>query len=428
MSKNPTEISGLNTRHFSNQNKLDVFKYFANQGDVVFLPLKKPLYLLNDPISIQRVLHTHFKNYTNGSNAIPEFMAHSALTTLENDWQDDQSELQVLFHSKNLSVYLPVVQTMVREMLESWHYKKTVNMTHAFYLLAMKISARIFLGVELSDYLANTLLTKMHYCCDKWASGRVAPKFSFSPMYWRLNRHKQFLEKTILQLLRQQKMENPKPFLASLMTDAAGFVEMLQLKTIFWMGYEGIAAMLNWTGFLLSRHPSEQHQLQAEIKKKYISEPLSIDSLLELRYLHKVLQESMRLYPPVWMIERVVLHPDQLGSFHIPKDSTVAICAYTLHRNPTYWHNPEIFNPLRFLPQRVADRERFCYLPFGAGLQVCMGKRFTTLIAKAVLAEVFAHYSLTSVDKTVPVMASMSLRPASNVLARLSVFPSVNNG
>ena len=113
-----------------------------------------------------------------------------------------------------------------------------------------------------------------------------------------------------------------------------------------------------------------------------------------LEYTERVIQESMRLYPPVWMIERVTLGPDVVAGKELPKDTIVAMCMYTAHRNPKYWPNPEGFDPDRFLPERSEDRPRYAYFPFGAGPRMCIGNHFAMMEAKLLVAMLIQRFDV----------------------------------
>jgi cytochrome P450 len=133
-----------------------------------------------------------------------------------------------------------------------------------------------------------------------------------------------------------------------------------------------------------------------------------------------VVQESMRLYPPAWAIEREALDDDEIGGYAIPAGSMVVISAFTMHRNPLYWENPEGFDPQRFAPERAEHRPRGAYIPFGAGPRVCIGNQFALMEASLVLATVLQRYRLDLVSghKIVP-EPLITLRPKNGVPMRI---------
>ncbi|MDB5999590.1 MAG: cytochrome, partial [Rhizobacter sp.] len=100
-----------------------------------------------------------------------------------------------------------------------------------------------------------------------------------------------------------------------------------------------------------------------------------------------VLQESLRLYPPVWLFSRRAVADDVLGGFHVPAGTDVFICPYLLHRHAAHWENPDEFVPERFTPSAAAGRHRFAFLPFSAGPRFCIGSGFA-------MAEMATHLTM----------------------------------
>jgi len=113
-----------------------------------------------------------------------------------------------------------------------------------------------------------------------------------------------------------------------------------------------------------------------------------------LRYTTMVIQETMRLYPPVWGLTRRPLCPDLVGGYHVPAGADVMISPYTLHRHPGFWPDPERFDPERFDPARAASEHRYAYIPFGAGPRVCVGSHLGMLEATIVAATVARRFRL----------------------------------
>jgi cytochrome P450 len=148
----------------------------------------------------------------------------------------------------------------------------------------------------------------------------------------------------------------------------------------------------------------------------------TFEDLPRLEYTERVLQESMRLYPPAWCFERAAVEADEIGGYAIPAGTTIAICPYVLHRNPSYWDAPETFDPDRFLPEPSSARSRFAYLPFGDGPRICIGKGFAMMEAKIVLAMIASAFQLRLVDDhPVELDPGITLRPKHGM--RMTITP-----
>jgi cytochrome P450 len=145
---------------------------------------------------------------------------------------------------------------------------------------------------------------------------------------------------------------------------------------------------------LLSQNPAVESKLHAELATVLGGKPPTVDQLAQLPYTSMVLQEALRLYPPAWILSRKALADDELGDFFIPQGSMVIISPYATHRHPAFWDEPEVFDPERFTPERVAARHHYAYCPFGGGPRLCIGNNFAMMEAQLVLATIAQRYRL----------------------------------
>jgi len=148
-----------------------------------------------------------------------------------------------------------------------------------------------------------------------------------------------------------------------------------QIATIVVAGHETTAAALFWTLYLLARHPGEQERLVAEIAPLGLTPDNAADLLPELVRTRAVVDESLRLYPPAFVIVRQALHDDEAGGVPVPKGSLVLIAPWIMHRHRRFWRAPDRFDPSRFMPD-APPPPRFAYIPFGAGPRICVGSPF----------------------------------------------------
>jgi cytochrome P450 len=156
-----------------------------------------------------------------------------------------------------------------------------------------------------------------------------------------------------------------------------------ETTTFLLAGHETTANALTWTFHLLGRHPEVAHQVRDEARSVLGGRPPTLDDLPRLALTKRVIMESMRLFPPIWIIERRVIADDEAGGYHLPAGSAVVISPYALHRHPAFWHHPESFDPSRFeLPAPEA------YIPFGAGPRFCIGREFALMEAQVITAMV----------------------------------------
>jgi cytochrome P450 len=132
----------------------------------------------------------------------------------------------------------------------------------------------------------------------------------------------------------------------------------------------------------------------------------------QLEYLDRVIDESMRLYPPVYTVFREPLTDVRLGDYRIPEGGTVMLPQWVVHRSPRFWEDPLEFDPDRFTPERSRGRHRFAHFPFGGGPRMCIGKQFSLLEAKLILGTVASQYRLEYArDEPFDLRGSLTMHP-----------------
>jgi cytochrome P450 len=156
--------------------------------------------------------------------------------------------------------------------------------------------------------------------------------------------------------------------------------------TFFGAGHETTAQALTWTLYLLAKYPWAEEKCLAEIDAVVGSDPFEASHISQLRYLRQVLEESMRLYPPAPMFDRIALGPDEIGDETIRKGTVVLISPYVLHRHKLLWDEPDRFDPERFTQEAKRARPRCQYIPFSFGRRSCIGMSFAMMEAITALA------------------------------------------
>ena len=175
------------------------------------------------------------------------------------------------------------------------------------------------------------------------------------------------------------------------------------VKTMLLAGYETTASVITWGSYLLATHPAACTELSDHIDSVVGDRPLTQRDLSSLPLLTATVKETMRLYPPAWIIGRRALEPDRIGETDIPAQSVIAISPYTLHRHPRYWSDPESFRPHRFDDDAERKHEAFAYIPFGAGPRTCIGSNLALAEAPLVIGRLVQRYRMT-LENTEPVL------------------------
>jgi cytochrome P450 len=190
--------------------------------------------------------------------------------------------------------------------------------------------------------------------------------------------------------------------------------------SFFIAGHATIASALTWTWYLLSTHPESWRRLRAEVDEVLGGRPPGAADLPRLRYAGMVVQEAMRLYPPIYLLLRRALADDEVGGYRIPAGADIALCPYVTHRHPGFWDNPEGFDPERFAPELAGRRHRMAFFPFSGGPRRCIGEGFAQLQLPLVVAMVSQRYRLSLLPaRPAEVGVAVTLRPRVPMLMRV---------
>jgi cytochrome P450 len=170
-----------------------------------------------------------------------------------------------------------------------------------------------------------------------------------------------------------------------------------EVKTLMLAGYDTTADALIWTFHLLSAHHEVRARLEEEIDAVLAGHVPTVADLPRLVYTRMVIQEAMRLYPPIYMFARWGHQATDLGGYRLPDNAGILVCPYVIHRHPEFWPDPERFDPDRFDPENAASMDNYAYIPFGGGPRQCLGIHFTMLEAPLVLTTVMQNFRLDTV-------------------------------
>ncbi|KAL6254371.1 hypothetical protein P5V15_014418 [Pogonomyrmex californicus] len=201
-----------------------------------------------------------------------------------------------------------------------------------------------------------------------------------------------------------------------------------EIDTFLFAGHDTTAMTMCFVLLLLAEHKDVQDHVREEINAVMHESggKLSMQSLQNLLYLERCIKETLRLYPPVYFISRVTSEDVKLQSYLVPAGTVLYINIYGAHRDPNYWLNPEVFDPDRFLSEKIRNRHPYSYLPFSAGPRNCIGQRFALLKLKALIAPLIYKFYLEPVEylKDISLKAEVLIRPSHPF--RLKFVPIIN--
>jgi enediyne biosynthesis protein E7 len=382
-------------------------------GDAVrFRMGLKTLYYFNHPDHAKHVLADNAGNYHKGMGLTEaKRMLGEGLLTSEGElWRKQRRTIQPAFRRERIADFAWLVVGEADALvarLESHVGRGPVDVVTEMTRLTLGVLGRTLLDADLAPFggLGGAFEVVQDQAMFEMVTLRMLP------LWLPLRRHRQFrsslrqLEDATFALIAERDRDSRpggEDMIARLMDayrdepDAALRLRRLrdELLTILLAGHETTASTLSWTWYLLDRHPGVAERMRAEAADILGDRLPCYEDLRELRYTTMVIQEAMRLYPPVWGLTRRSINADEVGGYHVPAWADVMICPYTLHRHPGFWPDPSRFDPERFDPAGMAAAHRYAYIPFGAGPRVCVGSHLGMMEATFVAAMVARRFRL----------------------------------
>ncbi|XP_024875517.1 cytochrome P450 4C1-like isoform X1 [Temnothorax curvispinosus] len=189
-----------------------------------------------------------------------------------------------------------------------------------------------------------------------------------------------------------------------------------EVDTFMFEGHDTTAMGLCFISALLAEHKDIQDRVRNEVDTAFQEhgDKFTMKLLQDLPYLERCIKEALRLYPSVFFISRIPGEDVKLQSYIVPAGTVVDLIIYAVHRDPNFWSNPEVFDPDRFLPERIQNRHPYSYLPFSAGPRNCIGQRYAMLELKAMIAPLVHNFYLEPIDylKNLQLKADLVIRVA----------------
>jgi len=395
-----------------------MIELFARHGDTyrVYVPARRSYtYVVHHPDDVKRVLVANHRNYTKGVglDRVRILLGKGIMTSEGELWKRQRYMMQPLFHRRVISGFAELIAQANDRWIERWEglarRGELINLTDEMSELTLEMVLRSIFGRDL-DRLSQQLGGNPFEVVTKEQSRDLQFAYKFRS-----------LTKLVAQLIAQRRAseEEHVDYVAMLMnardkeTGAPmGERELIdEVMTLIVAGHETTASGLNWTWYLLSQHPQVESRLHAEIDAAAEVPAPSLTQMEELRYTRQVIDESLRLYPPGWVLSRRTIEADVLGGYPVPAGTNVLLPLYLLHRHPLFWKDPEAFEPGRFAPGHEAERPRFAYMPFAAGPRHCIGESFALYEMLVHLYKVARRYRLRYVpDKPLELEAQINLR------------------
>ena len=390
---------------------IDLFTEVATYGDVVGMRFAHAHYfLVNSPETVHHVLVDNNRNYRKSPNykGLKLVLGEGLVTSEGEFWRRQRRLSQPAFHRDRVASFAGAMVDETDRMLTRWEGRvgEVIDVHAEMMNLTLRIVARTLFSTAVgpeADAIREALGVAIHHANDYAEALIKPPQWLPLPKNFRFRRSMRTLDSLVFRIIdarRRGENADATDLLALLMAateDGRGMSDRQlrdEVMTLVMAGHETTANALAWTFYLLSRDPEVERRLRRDVSAAIGERAPDAEDAPRLRYSRMVVEESMRLFPPVWAIERQAVEDDVVGGFRIPKHALVAVSPFLLHRHRAYWENPEGFDPDRFSPEQAERRPKFAYLPFGGGPRQCIGMGFALMEAQMILARIVQRFRL----------------------------------
>ncbi|HWU06613.1 MAG TPA: cytochrome P450 [Streptomyces sp.] len=399
--------------------RLGMMKDAADLGDAVRVSLgPKKLYVFNRPDYAKHVLADNSANYHKGIGLVQarRVLGDGLLTSDGEVWRAQRQAVQPAFKPGRINRQADAVAEeggKLVALLRAHEGGGPVDVLQEVTGLTLGVLGRTLLDSDLTAHesVAHAFEEVQDQAMLEMVTQGMVPSWLPLPPQARFRRARRELYRVadLLVADRSARMADGEPgedglsriIVAARLRDRRPeqVRRMLreELVTLLLAGHETTASTLGWTLYLLERHPEIRAAVREEARTVLGDRLPDVSDLHRLSYTTMVVQEAMRLYPPVWVLPRVAQQEDEVGGYAVSAKADVLICPYVMHRNPRLWEDPQRFAPERFAPQAVADRPRYAYLPFGAGPRFCVGSNLGMMEAVFITALVTRDLDLRTV-------------------------------
>jgi cytochrome P450 len=403
----------------------------AQYGDIARCRLgPHVVHLLNHPDHVEHVLQRRAANYDKRSRStgmIRSITGESLLTGNGEFWRRQRRMAQPAFHHRQVAGFTGKMTGVTEMVLREWRERAAaggvLDIASEMSRLTYAIVARTLFSIDSvghADRIERAMRVMLPHVFNRLGEIPRLPDWFPSPANRRFRQALAEVDHVVYQIIAghreaEERGEPCEDLLGMLMSardpDTGGGLSDAQLRnetvTFLLAGHETTANALSWTFHLIASHPGVERQLMEEIRLVLGGRTPVLEDVAKLPLTKRVIQEAMRLYPPIWIIERRAVAADEIAGYRIPAGSSVVISPYALHRHPAFWKNPEDFDPSRF-----ESTPPDAYIPFGSGARFCIGHEFAMLEARLILAMVLQAFRLRGVPgHPVEPMPDITLRP-----------------
>lgn len=400
---------------------LEVFH--AELGDIFRIPLQgfDPIMLVGPSANrFMLVTARHDLRWRNPDDPVTRLLNRGVLVEDGEAHDEIRKTMIPAFHRAKIEHYTEIMNKTSQDIIQTWQIgDQPLDMLIEMRRLSLLILMRTLFTVDFEEDLQRLwkpILKALDYISPgAWLIWKNVPRIGYQ-------KHLQTLDDYLHQIIqnRRQDTRHYDDMLAMLIE--AGMPDSLirdQLITMIIAGHDTSTAALSWALYMIATHHDVQTKIQTEINQVFGDNPIVYGQVNQLTYLNQVINEVLRLYPPIHLGSRIAAKDLEFDGKIIPEGKRVLYSIYLTHRDPKYWEKPNEFIPERFGENRPRP-EPYTYLPFGGGSRNCIGMAFSQVEIKVVLANILRQFDLAFVGAPVRLKMSATLEPKGGVKIKLN--------
>jgi len=408
-------------------------------GDVVQFDLgPQPLYMLTNPRDIERVLvseSTAFPKLDLGDDAVDQLLGDGLLMSEGEAWKQQRQRANPAFHSQRINTLAGMMTDHTEALVADWSPGDRIDIHVEMARLTVRIIVTAMFGTDIEPERVEAIQRHLQPLGARFEPdplGQLVPDWAPTPKNRAFTAAVEALEAIIDDIVAERRgtatggdRDEPMDLLSILLRaqrhgEATETDIRDEMMTMLLAGHDTTALSLTYTWYLLSQHPEVEQRVHAELGDVLDGErPTAADSR-QLDYVTNVLNEAMRLYPPVYTLFRESTVDAEFGGYRLPAGSGLMLPQWVIHRSGRWYDAPKQFDPDRWNAERSADRPRFAFFPFGGGPRHCIGKQFSMLEATLILATVAQEYTMEYLGPDeFELRGSLTMHPEEPVAMRL---------
>ena len=433
----------MNLRAFMKNPIPMIDKAISELGDsyITYPGGKNKTIITRDPGLIKHVMqknHTNYEKSEMQTDVLAKYIGKGLLTTNGSYWLRQRRVIQPGFHKKKLNALVAIMNRAIEEYCDEFEIqidsKPVVNMTEEMTKITLHVVAKSLFSTGIdrnnTEYLGESI-TRLQHAIVKhirmpflnwWRSLTGYNKASI-----KLAAETQQMLMNIVEE-RKKNQEKPDDLLDMLLAvryedngEAMSDQQVLEESLVLFVaGHETSANAMAWMHYLLDQNPIEKANIQKEIDS--IDDlDLTIDSVMKMQYISRGISESMRIYPPAWITDRVALDKDEYEGTKIEKGDIIAPYIYGTHQDPRKWSEPQIFRPERFKKENISKKETYSYFPFGGGPRLCIGQQFALVEMQLIIYHLYKRFDFELIpNQKIEMEPLVTLRPRNGIMMNVT--------